>query len=326
LGPASAADFISKQTAAGPAAVALCPRWRKFIGEICKGDLASTTFLQQWAGYCLTGDTREQVFLFLYGPGGNGKSVLMDTLGRLLGDYFVKPVADLYFAKGGTRHMQEVAMLAGARLITVSEVPPNASWDEGKLKDHTGGGKVTANFMRQNSFSFVPQFKITALGNHQPTFPGGMNAAIKRRFRMMLLDYVPVVVDRGLMEGLWAEREEILRWCLDGLTDPGRGWLSTGLIVPTAVQDATDEFIHDQDVFGLWLEARVEKQRGKRTNTSDLFNDWTEFRHANGAPAVATNPTAFSVEMVKRGFNRVRTMSVRGFDGIALKSKAKSAF
>jgi putative DNA primase/helicase len=128
------------------------------------------------------------------------------------------------------------------------------------------------------------------------------------------------------MEDLWAERAEILRWCLDGLTDPGRGWLATGLIVPTAVQDATDEFIHDQDVFGLWLEARVEKRKGGKTNSTDLFNDWSEFRHANGSAVVGTNPTAFGVEMVKRGFVRVRSNTVRGFDGIVLKSKAKSTF
>lgn len=326
LSPADPKDFISKSCAVTPSEKADCPRWKRFISEITKGDLMAATFLQQWLGYCLTGDTTEQKFLFLYGPGGNGKSVLMDTVAWIMADYFVKPVADLYFAKGGQRHMQEVAMLAGARLITVSEVPPNAAWDEGKLKDHTGGGMITANFMRQNSFSFVPQFKLTALGNHQPTFPGGMNEAIKRRFNLMLLDYKPKVADPGLMKAFQSEAAGILRWMIEGLTDPQNGWLRGRLVIPTAVQAATDAFVHDQDALGLWLEDRIEKRPGTLVSSTDLFNDWAQWRQQNGVVGVYENQTSFAAEMGRRGFRKVKTNKNNGYADIALISKAKTVF
>jgi putative DNA primase/helicase len=334
LTAARPADFISKQTTvtpAGPAPAGVagpppCPRWLKFVAEITKGDLMAATFLQQWLGYCLTGDTSEQKFVFLYGPGGNGKSVLMDTVARIMGGYFCKPVADLYFAKQGSRHMQEVAMLAGARMVTVSEVPPNAAWDEGKLKDHTGGGAITANFMRQNSFSFVPQFKLTALGNHKPTFPGGINKAIQRRFNLMLIDYQPKVPNPNLMAELWAEAPGILRWMIEGLTDPAHGWHAVRLTIPASVQTATDAFIHDQDSFGAWLEENVENAQGTKTSSLDLFNDWRQFQSANGFPAGFDNTNLFATEMGRRGYRKVKTMKNALYLDIRLISKAKQVF
>ena len=38
-------------------------------------------------GYCLTGSTRDHAMFFLYGLGANGKSVLLDTVTGILGDY-----------------------------------------------------------------------------------------------------------------------------------------------------------------------------------------------------------------------------------------------
>jgi hypothetical protein len=45
------------------------------------------TYLQRIAGYCLTGLTTEHALFFIYGPGGNGKSVFLNLLVHILGDY-----------------------------------------------------------------------------------------------------------------------------------------------------------------------------------------------------------------------------------------------
>ena len=41
-------------------------------------------------------------------------------------------------------------------------------WAESKLKTMTGGDPLTARFMRQDFFTFVPQFKLNIAGNHKP--------------------------------------------------------------------------------------------------------------------------------------------------------------
>src|SRR5262249_13954807 len=87
LRPATQADFITKLAPVTPAPVANCPLWLKFLMEATGDDQNLIRFLQQWAGYCLTGDTREHALLFVYGPGGNGKSVWLNTVAGILGEY-----------------------------------------------------------------------------------------------------------------------------------------------------------------------------------------------------------------------------------------------
>ena len=327
-------DYISKSTRAIPAETEDCPMFKKFLSETVPldasgaPDKATLVFLQQWFGYCLTGLTKEQVFLFIYGPGGNGKSVLMDTIGWVLGDYFVRPTDGLYLQSGGGRHLQEVAMLAGARMAAVPDVPANARWNEARLKDHTGGGLVTANFMRQNSFSFEPQFKLVVSGNHKPTFPGGMTAAVKRRFKLLNFDRRPKVVDKGLVQKLKGEGPGILRWMLAGLCDPAWGYLKVGLMVPGMVDRATDAYFDSQDDFGAWLGGDIEVKRGGFLGATEALGAWRGWAAANGvAPDLYSNPSTFADEMSSRGFTTVKNgLGKKEYRDIILKSHTKSVF
>jgi putative DNA primase/helicase len=86
LHPARREDHITKQTAVAPApAGSTCDAWLTFLDQATAKDDALIRFLQQWAGYCLTGSTLEHALLFIYGPGGNGKSVFLNTVSRILG-------------------------------------------------------------------------------------------------------------------------------------------------------------------------------------------------------------------------------------------------
>ena len=66
--------------------------------------------------------------------------------------------------------------LRGSRLVVASETEKGRRWDESKIKSLTGGDKITARFMRQNFFEFVPTFKVVISGkfltrNATPTWP-----------------------------------------------------------------------------------------------------------------------------------------------------------
>jgi hypothetical protein len=71
------------------------------------GDVEPARFLQQWAGYCLTGITREHALVFVYGPGDNGKSVFIDVLTRIVADYGVTAAMETlrHPCRTGTRPM-----------------------------------------------------------------------------------------------------------------------------------------------------------------------------------------------------------------------------
>jgi hypothetical protein len=113
------ADCITKVTAIGPAGSPDCARWLQFLNETTGADAEFIRFLQQWCGYVLTGLTREHALVFVYGPGGNGKSVFLNVVTWILRQYAATSSMDTFTASKGDRHLTEIAKLCGARLVTV---------------------------------------------------------------------------------------------------------------------------------------------------------------------------------------------------------------
>jgi putative DNA primase/helicase len=64
-----------------------CPRFKKFLTEIFGGDRTLISYVQKAVGYCLTGNTSEQVLFLCHGTGANGKSTFLDVLRFVLGGY-----------------------------------------------------------------------------------------------------------------------------------------------------------------------------------------------------------------------------------------------
>ena len=60
--------------------------WREFLDRVTDGDSDLQEFLQQMAGYSLTGLTIEHAFFFLYGTGANGKTVFVNAVSKVLGE------------------------------------------------------------------------------------------------------------------------------------------------------------------------------------------------------------------------------------------------
>lgn len=82
-------DFHSRSTSTGPKSQPT-PRWDRFLADTFGDDAEGREmidFLHLMLGYSITGDVGAQVMPFLFGSGKNGKSVLLDVLMKLLGDY-----------------------------------------------------------------------------------------------------------------------------------------------------------------------------------------------------------------------------------------------
>jgi putative DNA primase/helicase len=99
LRPSRKEDYITKSTAVAPDFDANKSVFDHFLQEITLGDDDLQRYLQRIFGYSLTGSTREQKLFFAYGPGGNGKSVLVNTCGSIMGDY----PSSWHAMRGGTK-------------------------------------------------------------------------------------------------------------------------------------------------------------------------------------------------------------------------------
>jgi P4 family phage/plasmid primase-like protien len=321
--PASPDDMITRLTAAGPIPLdefdpaRHCPRWLRFLNDATAADKEAIRFIQQWAGYSLTGDTREEALLFVHGPGGSGKSTAINTLADAMGDYAVNVATETITASKYDRHSTELARLHGARFARASETEAGRAWAESRLKALTGGDTITARFMRCDDFEFKPAFKLTIIGNHAPRLVN-VDEAMRRRFNVLPFTHPPQRADASLKEALQAEWPGILSWAILGCLD----WQKHGLTRPPVVVKATEAYFAEQDTFALWLEADCEIGKRFAETRSELSEAFRKFALEAG-DETPMGSKGFSQLMQARGFQSIKdTMGVRGrgFAGLRLRN------
>ena len=317
-------DFITKSTAVAPADTASCPRWLQFLEEALGGDVELVRFVQRWCGYSLTGDTRQQALVFLFGDGGNGKSVFVNAVSGILGDYAATAAMDTFVASQTERHLAELAMLRGARLVTASETEEGRYWAESRIKQLTGGDPITARFMRQNFFTYMPAFKLMIVGNHKPKLKH-VDAAMCRRLHMLPFSNRPQTPDRMLERKLRDEWPGILRWMIEGCLD----WQENGLTRPVCIEEATAAYFDDQDLLGEWISQCCVLGEGRKTTSAQLFSSWQTYALENFEEPGSIG--GFSQALEKRGFCLLKNVPTgigsqrrRGFKGIGLFSETSS--
>jgi P4 family phage/plasmid primase-like protien len=291
-----------------------CPAWQDFLATVTGQDSALQAYLQRVVGYCLTGVTGEHALFFLYGTGANGKSVFVTTISGILGDYATVAPMDMFMAATGERHPTDMAGLRGARLVTATETEQGRRWAESKLKTLTGGDKITARFMRQDFFEFVPQFKLVVAGNHKPAIRN-IDEAMRRRLHLIpfTVTIPPAERDKGLTEKLMAERDGIMAWAVDGC----REWQQIGLKPPAAVSAATEQYFEAEDAIGRWLDEACVLGKNLAEKSAVLFAAWKAWAEANGE-YVGSNKD-FSEKLASRGFTNYRNHDGRGFRGLSLR-------
>ena len=303
--------YITKSTSVAPAS-GTPHLWLEFLEQATNGDKELQRFLQQFFGYCLTGKTIEHIMLFIYGPGGNGKGVLLSTIINIMGDYAVMAPMDIFTVSKSDRHPTDLAMLRGARLVAASETEEGRAWKESLIKQLTGGDKITARFMRQDFFTYTPQFKLVIIGNHKPRLRN-VDDAMRRRIHIIPFMHTPANPDKHLEEKLRTEYPQILNWMIAGAQD----WQMNGFCVPAVVRSATDEYFATQDLFGQWVEERCDIDAGNSSTGSSLFEDWKVYSACRGERSGQIS--SFTDNLTKRGFRKRRTSTANHYEGIALK-------
>jgi putative DNA primase/helicase len=308
-------DYLTKATAVAPNGD--CRRWLSFLERVTGGDPQLLAFLQRMFGYALTGDTSAHALFFLFGTGANGKSVLLDTVSGIMGDYHRIAPIETFTASNTERHPTELAGLRGARLVTAVETEEGRRWAESRIKALTGGDKIAARFMRQDFFEFTPQFKLVIAGNHKPGLRS-VDEAIRRRFNLVPFNVTIPAEERDpkLREKLKAEWPGILRWLIDGCL----AWQRQGLSPPAVVRDATSAYLDAEDALSTWIEECCNRDIDAWTTSTELFGSWKAWAESNGE--FVGSPKRFAQNLEARSFQPVRKMRGRGFQGLSINRSA----
>ncbi len=275
-------DYITRHVSVTPAS-GDCPLWLSFLRDVCRGDGEMVGYLQRFCGYALSGDVTSHALLYLFGTGGNGKGVFVDTLAAIMGSgehgYAYACSVNVFLSAKAERHPTELAALMGARLIHAEEPDGGAHWDEGRIKWLTGEGTVTARFLGQEFFSFKLTGKILLQGNNKPRLKS-VDDAMKRRFHIVPFQFRPEVPDMRLREKLRAEYPQILAWAMRGFTQ----WREIGLAPPRVITDATREYLDTEDAIGAFLAECCELSPDYEVDATDAYQRYSRWAESVGEP------------------------------------------
>jgi DNA primase catalytic core len=301
-------------------------RWNQFLQEITGDDPEMINFLQCAAGYTLSGSTREQICFFAYGLGANGKSVFLNTLLNIFGDYGIQTAPDLLMqtTTGTNRHPTEQADLMGHRLAVVQESDPGKKMAVSAVKRITSSDRISARFMHGNFFEFVPVHKLWIAGNHKPIIHDNTNS-IWRRLKLIPFDCVipPEKQDKDLLLKLQAELSGILSWAVEGCLK----YQKYGIPEVERIRRATNDY---RDASNVVLDFISEKcvcqplDKNLKMYISELYREYQLWADDEGE--IIWSKRAFSAALMENGFERCRGSNGKWiFRGITLKSIATRA-
>jgi putative DNA primase/helicase len=229
-------------------------RWESFIRRATGDDRELLACVQRLGGYTLTGSTAEQKLVFVHGPGATGKTTYARAMQGALGDYAMTADFETFLVRrgdGGVRN--DIARLAGARMVISIEVDDGKQLAEGLVKTITGGDRVTARFLYREAFEFVPQFTLWLVANARPRVRAEDDALWRRILQIPFIVVIPPEErDPELQQALCTDPTEqtaILAWLVQGCLD----WQREGLAVPARVHDYTAEYKSENDPLGQWL-------------------------------------------------------------------------
>ena len=297
--------YMSKCTIVAPGDHA--SRWREFLNQVTDGDPDYQAYLQRVIGYAASGSTHEHAMFFLYGEGGNGKGIFLNTIQAIMGDYAKTAPMEAFTESKSDRHPADMAMLQGARMVFAQETESGKAWAESRIKSLTGGDPITARFMRQDFFTFVPKFKLLISGNHMPKLQN-VDEAMRRRLHLLPFTRTFKGEDRDphLAEKLHSEFGGILSWIIDGAAAYDR----EGLAPPRVVQEATNAYFESEDIFQQWLAECCELEVNAFDNPTKLFESFKAY--TEGRNEFTGTNREFSQRLEKAGYTRGSSTSKGG--------------
>jgi P4 family phage/plasmid primase-like protien len=290
---------------------AAAPTWERFLRETLQPDVV--TFLQEFAGYCLTTDTRYEKALWLVGERGSGKSTFLEGLQAALG-----PLAGTLSLNELERSRFALARIPGMRLLAATEQPAIYVKCSHVLNALISGEPVTVEQKYSSAYEYRSPAKLLWAMNTPPRVPDPEDGLFRRvnvvHFPPRQGEKNPAVKERIRKEG-----PGILNWMLDGYdTLTKRGHFE----VPESVASATEEFKSTNDVAGLFLNDPEAVTLGDehRTKPSTLYGAYVCWAKDSGFKGIK-NIRNISDDWKRHGLRRVTVRGQGYWKGVKVNTK-----
>lgn len=255
------------------------------------------------------------IIIFCVGTGANGKSIFGNVVSAILGQYSTAAPSSILAARRGDDHSarSDLAMLHGARIVSINELPGGMMLDENVAKQLAGREPISARFLYKEHFTFLPRFTPWVRTNHRPIIKGTDNGIWRRLvivpFRRT---FAPEEQDNGLETRLMAEAEGILAWMVKG----AKLYLSTGLTHSGAMKAEVAQYRSDSDLLGEFLSEKTIMDAVAEVKQSALFFDYKLWCEVNGLKPVSKR--VLTEQLTERGIGQRKSGSDRFYSGLRL--------
>jgi putative DNA primase/helicase len=341
LEPGRPADFISKRARAEFPAEGVradTSALHRILLAIHSGDEELVQYKQRLFGYGITGLATEHVFPVLHGRGRNGKSIEVEALCHVLGDYAGPVPAEMLLESNRSAaagaSSPEIMALKGLRLAICSETDEGRKFSSAKVKWLTGGDTLTGRGLYdKHLISFTPTHLLVLLTNSKPTAPA-TDFAFWERCKLIhyLLSFVvrsqdelatkPLkpherLADQTIPDQLKALASIHLAWLVKGCLD----WQRLGMSPPRAISEATTNYQEDENYIGQFLDAVCVQAAGLHSSAADLYD---AFRHwyrlnVNANAKYLPSQKSFGQKLLATDlFERKRTSGYYHYHGLAV--------
>lgn len=244
-----------------------CPQFDSFMDQVLTKP--AQRLLMQLVACSVMGEAmNEQKFVFLTGEGQNGKGTLVKILQDILSSLCAEADPASFMRKTGTHIPNDLARLAGKRLVFTSETDSGDIMASGLMKRMTGGDKLLARFLHKEFFEFTAEFIPFIITNYLPVIDGS-DFAMKRRILIIPFDTIIPEDKRinGLEKILLKERNGIFNRILEAIAD----YRQNGLVVPSEIQERINKYVDGSNLFKRFFNENLEKAEGQKISARDMF-------------------------------------------------------
>ena len=213
--------------------------------------------LLRFFGYAITGESREEKFLFMTGRGGNGKGTLTKLFLYIMNNYGCSfPVEGILVNSRIDANAATTAfnMLIDKRVSITEEIPDGSILNVAKIKLLSGGDSIPIRLLHQEYSTIEdPLFTMIFSGNSLPEVPNIHDIGFLRRLvNIIFAQDFTHNPDLKLKEKLMTPDSRAAFISL--LVQNAILWYKEGLIVSSEMQQARQDYIHSQDFIGAFID------------------------------------------------------------------------
>ncbi len=279
---------------------ATCPLFEKFIAEVLvKEDSIDTdwqlvTLFQELLGYSLTPQTKREVMIWMFGEGGNGKSVALSVIKSLLGPMAIS----VDFQSLGMPGNYDLADLPGTRVVFSTEAERGGHIAEGYIKRIVTGDPIKTRPIYGSPIDFSSTAKIWWAMNDKPTIKDTTDSIWRR---MKLIPFYRKfeegkTADVDLPEKLKAELPGILNWALRGLI---RLTVNNKFTDADAANEAKRQYRDESNPVAQWINTMTVRTSYPSTLQAALYTHFKNWCIDNGERAITSNQFGRDLKRLK---------------------------